>query len=289
VAFIILQRTPVDPAQAPAHVHLRDVGSGPPLVFLHGGWGYEAYPFENAATALADARRVIAPDRVGYGGSGRPLRELPDRFHPRMAEETMLVLDELGIRSAVLWGHSDGAVVALWAAILHPDRVQGLLLEALHFVAAKVRSVEFFRTAVEAPERFGEATVRALERDHGAAWRDVIGAGGRAWLRIIEEGVRGRADLYDGRAKEVRAPALLLHGTRDPRTEPGELDAALAALPDARLELLDAAHSPHTSSVSAERCLATARRFLDELARSSPGAPAPPALAGATGAVGEVP
>jgi pimeloyl-ACP methyl ester carboxylesterase len=180
-----------------------------------------------------------------------------------MAEETMLLLDALRIRSAVLWGHSDGAVVALWAAILFPERVHALVLEALHYVAAKVRSVEFFRTAVEAPERFGEAAVQALERDHGTSWRQVVGAGGRAWLRIIDEGTRGRADLYDGRAREARAPALLLHGTRDPRTEPGEIEAAVAALPDARLEMLEAGHSPHTSSAAAEACLVAARRFLD--------------------------
>jgi hypothetical protein len=32
-------------------------------VILHGGWGYEAYPFDDAIAALARSRRVIAPDR----------------------------------------------------------------------------------------------------------------------------------------------------------------------------------------------------------------------------------
>ncbi len=260
--FTILPRCPIDPAQAPARVHVRDVGAGPAVVFLHGGWGYEAYPFDAAAQALAARYRVLAPDRVGYGRSGA-IRELPDGFHRRMAEETVLVLDALGVDGAALWGHSDGAVIAAWMAILFPDRVRALVLEALHFVAAKERSIEFFRTGVEAPERFGEANVRAMERDHGPRWREVVGAGGRAWLRIIEEGRRGRPDLYDRRFGEIRAPTLLLHGSRDPRTEPGEIEAARSALPHAQVVMLDASHSPHTGAASAEACLAAARRFLD--------------------------
>jgi pimeloyl-ACP methyl ester carboxylesterase len=89
----------------------------------------------------------------------------------------------------------------------------------------------------------------------------VIAAGGWAWLDIIDEGRRGRRDVYAGRLAEVRAPVLLLHGARDPRTEPGELDAAMAALPRARLALVDAGHSPHTGRESA-RAIDLAVRFL---------------------------
>jgi pimeloyl-ACP methyl ester carboxylesterase len=92
----------------------------------------------------------------------------------------------------------------------------------------------------------------------------VLAAGGWAWLDIIDEGRRGRHDVYSGRLAEVRAPALLLHGARDPRTEPGEVDAALAALRGARLELLDAGHSPHNSREAA-KAIDAARRFLSGL------------------------
>jgi pimeloyl-ACP methyl ester carboxylesterase len=233
---------------------------------LHGGWGYQAYPFDEAFDALAPQHRVVAPDRVGYGGSDR-LRELPAGFHPLMAEETMRVLDALGIERAALWGHSDGAVIAAWAAILHPERIGALVLEALHFFAAKTSSIPFFEMAIEAPHRFGPAVVNALERDHGEGWRTVIAAGGRAWLDIIGRGRERGGDLFDGRLGEVRAPTLLLHGRRDPRTEPGEIEAAVAALTPAgaRCELLDAGHSPHTSAAAATRCVELASAFLAEL------------------------
>jgi 3-oxoadipate enol-lactonase len=259
-ALVRLARSPVAPELGPVTVHCRDVGTGPPLVLLHGGWGWEAYPFDVAA--LAARRRVIAPDRVGYGRSGR-LEALPRGFHRRMAEETLLVLDALGIESAALWGHSDGAVVAAWTALVAPRRVSALVLEALHLVPGKEGSVAFFRTAVEAPERFGPAVVEALRRDHGETWREVVQAGGRAWTALIEEGRDGLSDLYDGRLAEIRAPTLLLHGRGDPRTEPGELAAAVRALPGARLELLEGGHGPHASPAAGAACTRIVTEFLD--------------------------
>ncbi len=262
VPFLTIARSPVQRDPAPVRVHVRERGEGPAVVILHGGWGYEAYPYDAALAALAPRHRALAPDRVGYGGSGR-LPSLPRGFHALMAEETLLVLDALGIGRAALWGHSDGAVIAAWAALLAPERVSALVLEALHFVPGKRGSVDFFRTAVEAPERFGEAVIAAVSRDHGERWREVLAAGGRAWLELIAEGERGRADLYGGRFGEIRAPTLILHGRRDPRTEPGEIEAAARALPSARVEWIDAAHSPHSSAAGGARAVEAAVAFLD--------------------------
>ncbi|HEY6107069.1 MAG TPA: alpha/beta hydrolase, partial [Anaeromyxobacteraceae bacterium] len=108
---------------APSRLHYRERGRGPAVAILHGGWGYRAYSFDRQMEALSTAHRMLAPDRTGYGGSG-DLAELPPGFHRLAAEETVAVLDALGVAEAVLWGHSDGAVIAAWAAILHPRRVR---------------------------------------------------------------------------------------------------------------------------------------------------------------------
>lgn len=244
--FALLPRSPLAGDGRPCRVHYRERGAGPAVLLLHGGWGYQAYPWDEQLAALACRFRAVAPDRVGYGASGR-VPALSDDFHQRMAAETLLLMDELGIAEAALWGHSDGSVVAAWCALLAPHRIRGLVLEAFHFLCHKAGSVDFFHAGAEAPERFGEAAVRALREDHGESWREVVGMGARAWLRIIEEGRLGRRDLYQGRLGQVRAPTLLLQGSRDPRTEPGEIEAALEALPGSRLLLVDAGHSPHTS------------------------------------------
>jgi pimeloyl-ACP methyl ester carboxylesterase len=213
---------------------------------------------------------VLVPDRTGYGRSGR-LAELPDGFHALMAEEMALLLSALGVARAALWGHSDGAVVAAWLALLDPERASALVLEALHFWRAKPASIPFFETGLDAPEGFGAAVVDAVRRDHGEGWRDVLGAGARAWLRIIGDGVARGGDLFSGRLGELRCPVLVLHGRRDPRTERGELDAALRALPPgALLELLDAGHSPHTSTREGARATAAAVAFVEAAAGGGP-------------------
>jgi pimeloyl-ACP methyl ester carboxylesterase len=257
---VTLRESPIAPGR-PAEIHVREAGEGSPVVLLHGGWGYEAYPFDVAIAALAPSHRVIAPDRVGYGRSGR-IPALPPGFHRLMAEETFAVMDALGVRGARLWGHSDGAVIAAHMAFLAPERVKAAVLEALHFFCLKRSSVEFFETAVRDPERFGPAVVEACLRDHGDSWKEILAAGGWAWLDIIDEGRRGKRELYSGRLGEIRAPVLVLHGARDPRTEPGEIDAAVAAIPGAKLALLDAGHSPHNSRVAAS-AVEAAVRFLD--------------------------
>jgi 3-oxoadipate enol-lactonase/4-carboxymuconolactone decarboxylase len=258
--LVTLPGTPVEPSRRPAEILVREAGAGPAVVLLHGGWGWEAYPFDLGA--VARRHRVVAPDRTGYGGSGR-LAELPGGFHRAMAEETLLVMDALGIDRAAVWGHSDGAVIAGWMGFLAPSRVRALVLEALHYVATKPASEAFFRTAIEAPERFGPEVVAALRRDHGDRWREVVAAGGRAWLAIIAAGRAGQPDLYQGRLGEVRAPTLLLHGRRDPRTEPGELEAARRALPGAQVALLDAGHAPHASERSGAEATRLAVEFLE--------------------------
>jgi 3-oxoadipate enol-lactonase/4-carboxymuconolactone decarboxylase len=258
VPIVVLAESPLAPG-APARVHVREAGAGAPLALLHGGWGWEAYPWDVAA--LAARHRVVAPDRTGYGGSGR-LAALPDGFHRRMAEETLLVLDALGIGRTALWGHSDGAVVAAWAALLAPERVSALVLEAFHVFPGKPSSLEFFTNAVESPEAFGPAVVEALRRDHGPSWREVVGAGGRAWLRLIAEGRAGRPDLFDGRLGEIVAPALVVHGRNDPRMEPGEIEAGARAIPGARLLVLEAGHCPHASARAGPECTRAVLEFL---------------------------
>jgi pimeloyl-ACP methyl ester carboxylesterase len=251
-----LSASPLAPGASPVNIAVREWGTGPPLVFLHGGWGYDVYPFDRQIAALASQLHLVAPDRSGYGGS-TPIDLLPADFHQRAAEETTLVIDALGLERPLIWGHSDGAIIALLIGLASPDRIGGLIVEATHYFKHKPRSRAFFTNVLAAPRS------------------RIVELHSRAWLTISDE-ARAGDDFYGGRLAELRAPVLVIHGARDPRTEPGELDALRSALftgaeaapATRRFCVLDeAAHSPHSEPLTADRVTDVASRFLNERVR----------------------
>lgn len=244
-------------------LHVRDrPGSDPPIVVLHGGWGYEFYPFDDALAHLPN--RFVIPDRTGYGKSVPPVREtLPRGFHAMYAGETATLLDELGISRCVLWGHSDGAVIAVHLATRDPDRYAGVVLEALHLDREKPRSREFFTRMAKDPDAFGERVSAKLAAEHGPGWRTIIRADGEAWLDIA---ATPALDMFDNRLGELRMPTLVLHGQADPRTEPGELDRLRREVPHAEIHVLEQGqHAPHSERATAATCTQIVARWLSVL------------------------
>ena len=266
MAFVELSSSALAPGVSPVRIHYRDVGAGRPLLILHGGWGYQIYPFDRQLQALAAEHRVVIPDRTGYGRSGKLERQEVD-FHHRAAAETLAVIEALGLERPVLWGHSDGAVIALLAGLTAPERLTALIVEATHLFRSKPASREFFDTMMANPDGLGARVTDVLAREHGEGWRDLIRANGVAWLRIADERAGPDDDLYGGRLAALQLPTLMLHGARDPRTEPGERDALRAALAAVgRFEIFpEAGHSPHSERASDDQVTQAAQRFLKEV------------------------
>jgi len=266
VPTVALPASPLAPGVSPVVIHYRDVGDGaPPLVILHGGWGYDIYPFDQQIAALSGTHRIVIPDRTGYGGSGRLAVQEAD-FHDRAAVETFAVLDALGLERPIVWGHSDGAVIALKMGLREPDRLAALIVEAAHFYRGKPKSREFFETMMNDPDGLGDRVAGILAAEHGDSWRDLIRINGVAWLRIADERRRPDDDLYGGRLAHLRVPTLIVHGAKDPRTEPGELDAIRATIPQARVALIaEGGHSPHNERLTAAAVTREAERFLAHL------------------------
>jgi pimeloyl-ACP methyl ester carboxylesterase len=242
-------------------LYYRDVGSGePPIVLLHGGWGYDFYPFDDAIAGIA--RRFVIPDRTGYGKSP-PRDALPPRFHELYADETAALLAALSIERCILWGHSDGAVIAAILGIRDPARYAGVVLEAIHIDREKPRSRTFFETMAHDPDRFGPDITRKFAAQHGEHWRTIIRADGYAWLHIA---AHPDDDLYADRLRELRVPTLVLHGADDPRTEPGELDRLRREVPHAEIHMIEGAgHSPHSERRSAATCTRLVQDFVTRL------------------------
>ena len=106
-----------------------EAGSGDETVVLVHGSGPGVTSYANwrlVIPALAEHWRVVAPDMVGFGFSDRP--EDVTYSLQTWADQTVGVMDALGIDKAHLVGNSFGGAIALRIATQHPDRVGKLVL-----------------------------------------------------------------------------------------------------------------------------------------------------------------
>jgi 3-oxoadipate enol-lactonase len=262
--FVSLKSSPSLPSRTAVQIYYRESGKGPPLIFLHGGWGYEMYSYERQIAELKGHFRCLALDRSGYGRSPHLVSALPSDFHYQAAVETLSFMDAMGIERAAFWGHSDGAVIAAIIGFTAPARVSGLILEAFHYYAEKISSREFFEMLAERPEALGTELCERFASEHGAEyWRQLITRHAKAWLELAFQSKSPRDDLYGGRLHEITAPTLFVHGRLDPRTEPGEIDHASKQLPHALMRILEqGTHSPHSEAATEKLVTQAGKEFL---------------------------
>ncbi len=117
-------------------------GDAPSIVFLHEGLGCAAmwrdFPDRVASAAGCGA---LVYSRTGYGGSDPVLAPRPVRYiHDEALEVLPAVLEHFKLEKAVLFGHSDGASIALIHAGARSSSVRALILEAPHVVVERSAS-----------------------------------------------------------------------------------------------------------------------------------------------------
>jgi pimeloyl-ACP methyl ester carboxylesterase len=117
-------------------VNVIELGSGPPVVFIHGLSGSWQNWLEQLPVFARD-RRVIAFDLPGFGASQMPREKITIRGYGRFVDA---LLDELGVSSAAVVGNSMGGFIGIELAIRFPQRIERLVL-----VSAAGLSIEYLR------------------------------------------------------------------------------------------------------------------------------------------------
>jgi haloalkane dehalogenase len=117
-SFETLQQIPV----LDSFVAYRELGSGTPIVLLHGN-PTSSFVWRNIAPRLATRGHVFAVDLIGMGHSGKPDIEYRFADHVRYLDAW---LDALGLRQVILVGYDWGGALAIDWAKRHAERVVGL-------------------------------------------------------------------------------------------------------------------------------------------------------------------
>ncbi|GIW42416.1 MAG: 3-oxoadipate enol-lactonase [Candidatus Binatia bacterium] len=212
-------------------LRLREAGRGDPVFLCLHGLADTGEIWSKLVPHLAAHGRVLSLDQRAHGSSGAP----PGPYRREdLAADVVAVLDRVGVRKAVLVGHSMGGVVALTTALAYPERVAGLLLLGTTSQCSR-QAAEWYEKIARAAETDGiEGFRRAI---YGRVEKTIEGdAQGLAHVTRCLRSLHG--DPLTPRLGELRCPACFLVGSKDPMgTKASEI--AAAAVPGAELEVLE--------------------------------------------------
>ncbi len=261
-------------------LNVERMGSGPPLVLLHGFTG-SAMSWGPLAEMLAARNTVLAVDIVGHGASGKP-DDLAPYAIDRAARDAVAAMLALGFRRASWLGYSMGGRLALYVAATLPTAVDRLVLIGASPGLADPGEREARRADDEAlADRIETEGVPAFV-DY---WESLplfetqarLPAGMRLAIRRgrLANDARGLANSLRGmgtgaqpplhdQLDEVETPSLLLAGAKDAKF--AAIVREMAAMPNARAHLVpEAGHAAHIEKPA--YCARTITAFLEEGAR----------------------
>ncbi len=250
----------------PIELYYEDLGSGPPIVLLH-GWPLDSRSWEPQVHALlAAGHRVITYDRRGFGRSSRPT--VGYNFDT-LAADLDTLLTELDLRDATLVGFSLGTGELVRYIGTHgTERLNGcVIIESL---------APSFVKSDENPDGVDQATIDTIRQailEDRQAWLtgllgDFLNLDLLLGARVSEEMVRSTWNAGDDASpwathacvltwledfhediKRIDIPTLILHGTADRILSiDGQGRRLHAALPDARYIEIDG--GPHVMCVT---------------------------------------
>lgn len=244
-------------------------GHGDPLVLLAGAGVSSAGWPRPWLDRLARSFRLILVDNRGTGGSPHDgvAFSLSD-----LAADAVSVLDRCGLRSAHVLGLSMGGMVGLTLAIEHPDRVGRLILGgsspggamAIKPTPEVGEKLAALRSGGAQPEEVLKVLTGPAFRRRPELVTEVMSDSRQAEPRneaLVRLQLSAMARFDPRRLGEVRAPTLVLHGESDAVVPVGNGHALVAAIPDARLVVLEGVGHLMVHEAM-ERCAEAVEEFL---------------------------
>lgn len=228
----------------------------PPFVLVHGFTGSKL-DFADQLDWFTDLARVIAYDQRGHGESSNhgPYEER------RFVADLISLVDRLELPSIDLLGHSFGGMIAMRAALDHPDRIRSLILmdtsagplqmfpegvrQRLNALVAD-QGCEAMLEAMRSSEPTAPAKLGIDFLGESEHWRRI-----EAKLRQMDSDAFrdigeyfGKRENLLGRLEQLTCPVTIIVGAEDQGfLAPSR--AMAAAIPNSTLEVIpEAGHSP---------------------------------------------
>jgi 3-oxoadipate enol-lactonase/4-carboxymuconolactone decarboxylase len=235
----------------PLH-HVVDGPDDAPVVLMLGSLGSTGRMWDPQVPALAGPYRVVRADARGHGRS--PVLPGPYVLDD-LVDDTLALLDRLGVQRASIVGLSLGGMTAMRLAARAPERVDrlavlctsALLGPAQNWTdrAAAVRAGGSGAVASAVVERWFTPGLRAADPALVADMEEMVaGIPAEGYAACCE--AIATMDLRQDLAR-ITAPTLAIAGADDPATPPEHLAAIADAVPGARLLVLPSA--AHLASI----------------------------------------
>jgi pimeloyl-ACP methyl ester carboxylesterase len=246
-----------------ARLHYVDRGAGPAVVLVH-GLGGNLRNFYAVVDRLTATCRVVAVDRPGSGYS-----TMISGAHPGLRAQAAIIArfcGQLGLDRALLVGHSLGGALSLALALDHPDRVGALVLISTLSQVQHERPAVFKALDIHSPtlrwliawtlmaplgKLAHQATLKAVfapemvpnsfDRDSGAG----LGLRPDSFIAASQDmiTVSDQLSMMTPRYPSLAIPVDVIFGRQDPILNyHAHGERLVAALPNARLHLIDGGH-----------------------------------------------
>jgi magnesium chelatase accessory protein len=238
---------------APHRWHVQVAGNGPEVLLLHGA-GASAHSWHKLIARLADRFRLIAPDLPGHGFTQSPRGRAS---LPQMARDLADLMQAMGAAPRFVVGHSAGGAIALDMArqgLCRFERIvvvngaledfrgpAGVIFPAI----ARVLALNPL-TGLFVSRGSSEAQVRSII---GATGTDLDAEALALYARLIARRAHVEGTLammaqwslreLNAALPEIGVPTLFIHGARDQAVRTAVAERAAAAMPAAKLHVLE--------------------------------------------------
>ncbi|UUV35943.1 alpha/beta hydrolase [Amycolatopsis roodepoortensis] len=244
------------------------LGSGPPLVLLHGG-GPDHHSLIPLAERLADRHTVILPDVRGYGRSicTDPVRHTWTQY----SDDVAALLDHLGFQRAAVGGTGLGATITQRTCLEHPGRIRAAILISVEDIEddeAKQAEIAFMdafadRVRTDGIEAAWAPILPDLAPVIGALVRDAIPRSDPASIAAAATIGHDRPFRSVDELAAITAPTLVFPGM-DERHPAALAENAARVLPNGHLAPVSLSSTLRTAEDLAETFAPAILRFLAE-------------------------